>query len=183
VRQYIKDNPSVTDIPSWREQQEGETSKAWATFQKYRDMPIIGEGSRSYGNLAKLVNLKSTSGIEAWSVKNNWKERVTSYDKYMSERSIVLKEESLEVYQTKVVHMETSIAAVGGNIILDMLIEMRAKQRDGQEIDTMDIKRLTSSLLDISVVARRASGMATSFKQETSEEHDLEGQSYIVEGS
>lgn len=169
-------------MASWRERMRGETDKAWKAFQMYRDMPPVGEGARSQALLSERLGYESTRSVEVWSSKFNWTDRVKAYDDYMAEKSIVLREADLEQYQNEVVRRDTESATLVSDVIMRAIFQIRDAQIAGDEVDTMDIKRLTSAMRDVSDIMRRAGKMATSFRSEESDDDDAEQTIFTIGG-
>lgn len=152
---------------SWKSPIPGETAKAFVAFKLYRDMDTPGQEYRTQAKVAEALGHTSMTTVVQWVRKNEWKERVRLYDEHMSNRVLTLRDAGLEEYQRSVTRDDSEAAAVAGQIILNELLKMSVRQREGEEdIDPQDINRLLSALRETSNIRRRAASMPTTFRQE-----------------
>lgn len=85
------------------DKQPGETAKAWAAFQAYRDLG----SSRTMSATLQFLNRKETDSSKRlfyrWASDNNWYERVRQYDIYVDRKQrIELEERDRAAYATKI---------------------------------------------------------------------------------
>lgn len=173
---------SIAQIKPW-ELQPGETPKAFAAFQTYLKMPLVGapEEKRTLANLARKLGLSATSGVEGWSSKYNWQERTIAYDAYMASAAITVRESALREFQQAVITSMGAQLAVLNQILDTQLANTReAQERDG--VSNNDLKKLVDSLAKKDDLARRMAGLPTQYRSEQADEPDEDDIIYVIGG-
>jgi hypothetical protein len=145
-----------------------ETVKAYNAFVKYRTLLIDGEGlgKRSLENTMKLLNLKSMTGVEGWSRKNNWVERAAAWDEKRRTDIIQIQDVDAVVYRQEVTD-RLMLKLVALNKVVDAEIKAALEQQSiGERITAVEIKRLVEATTMLDNLARRAANMPTTFRSE-----------------
>jgi ribosome assembly protein YihI (activator of Der GTPase) len=174
----------VTDLLRVWDRQPSDTPRSWQAFTEYISMPIYGEGDekRSIKNVAKRLGHKSEKQCEEWSAKFNWVERAAAFDAYNGSKAISLREVSLDQVKSAHITRVTTQAAVISSIVEKRLKRVLDALERGEDVDTMDIKRLTDTVDNIDIIMRRATGMPTTYTGAVGEEPDYEQQVYTIGG-
>lgn len=169
---------------SWERLPE-ETPKAHAAFVMYLQMPPFGdaENKRSLANLAKKLELASTSGVEGWSAKYNWQERAVAYDAFMQTKAITIRETALRDFQQNIVTRMGAQLAVINEVLDRAWKEVNDRQVAGGETDLAALKKLMDATKAKDDLARRMAGLPTQYTTQKAEEQDPEDNVYIIGGS
>ena len=128
-----------------------EPSRAWETFQVYRDMKYhqpAGKknGGRSLIEISKRFKI-STTAVERYSAKWKWIDRTRAYDNWI-DKNFLQKETvsvALELKSDQLI-AERSLRAVG----MKMLAEV-SKAIDDKKIDAKQMASMTERLLSAAV--------------------------------
>ncbi len=161
--------------PIW-ERLPDETDFAWAAFETYRDMPLVGKRyeRRSYGNLAVKIEHKSETTIQGWARKYKWRDRVRAYDASRSRAMTEMRSVGLQEYKVQVVEELTQQVFTIKDIANRVLLELQRRTEDN--LDKMDVKELNDVIKGLKSaqevvkgaddLARRAASMPTTFTSE-----------------
>ena len=176
-----------TDTKIW-ERQPNETSKAFLAFQSFIRMPVRDIEDKS--NNRTLLNLthklgyktrgedKAASSIEMWSSKYGWRERAAVYDAYLARTSLAVRETSLGEFQKQVIEQSTLRIATMHRVV-EQKIEKLINSDD--EVDALELVRVTSAMKTLDDLSRRIGRMPTSFVAERiEEEEENEDQVFII---
>lgn len=174
----------MTDLLRIWDRQPNDTQNSWQAFTEYLNMPIYGneEEKRSIKNVAKKLGHSSDKQCGKWSAKYNWVERAAAYDAYMSTKSLTIVETTIDAYRVAHIQRTQMHTAVLSSIVEKRLNRVLKAIDAGEDVDTMDIKRLVDSVDAIDIIGRRAAGMPTSFTGVQGEEPDYEGAKFIIGG-
>lgn len=182
LRLYTWMNNMDQAARSW-DKLPNETTKAFAAFCVYRDLPPYGDNSRSIDRVKKELGLSSGNNVNGWSSKFSWVERARSFDAYKSTRSITLTEVAQDEYAKSMV-TATSARLVGLGRIVEKLISKTMDKIDNNEVvDAGDIKRLVEMVKTIDDLGRRQAGLPTTYITKPSEATpDDEDQVFVIGG-
>lgn len=145
-----------------------ETDKAWAAFQVYRDLPLLGEKAerRTLANVTRKLGHNRKNQVEKWSSGYQWVDRSRAYDAHLGRIALTVREVGLKEYQQTVIH-SLNLQLVVANEILDRsLAEMKDQMDAGKTPDPLDVKRLIGAIHEKDDLARRAANMPTGFFRE-----------------
>ena len=161
----------------------GETDKAWAAFQVYRDLPLFGEKStrRTLVNAARILDYSDDQQLAKWSSKNSWVDRTRGYDAHLGHNALTIREAALSEYQQAVVASLGMQLIMADEIINRSLAAMKRELDEGTVPSTLDVKRIMSSIREKDDLARRAGKMPVSFRRSDAEEDD-EDMVYVIGG-
>ena len=148
------------------EMMQGESAKAFAAFQIYRDLPAT---ERSYAEVARIQGITSATQLERWGSpdKFNWVERARAYDAFRDRTSIIF--EQAETHNA----IQNALSMEGGEIGAMQVVLQRkiAQMLDAPNLfTTLDIARLTASLDKLHMMRRRNLGLPTNYTTEGAEE-------------
>lgn len=154
------------DTPELWERQEDESMQHYLKFCKYRDMPYGTDGKepekRSLRKLAELLGYKTKSGLEILSSKNNWVERATAYDVYMTELERFKNEQ--EIKKMHDLHAKLGVQllnkATRGLLVLD-----------DKELSAQDIARLADVGVKIERLSRGDAAETIALNTKASVQH------------
>jgi len=140
------------------ERQAGETYKAYAAFLVYRDLPL---DVRSIALTADKLG-KSKQGIQIWSSKYKWRDRVLAYDAYLSGISMLDRQKRLEDMNKR--HVQEAQA-------FQIKAMQALKALDINDMSPKDVLAWTQVAIDIE---RRALDVPTEVtRQETTVHHTI----------
>lgn len=162
-------------LPIW-ERLPDETDFAWAAFETYRDMPLVGKRyeRRSYGNLAMKIDHKSETTIQGWARKYRWRDRVKAYDATRSRAMTEMRSVGIQEYKVQVVEELTQQVFTIKDIANRVLMELQRRAEDNLEtLETKELNDIIKGLKGAQEVvkgaddlARRAANMPTTFTSE-----------------
>lgn len=142
------------------ERQEGETDKAFEAFVIYRDLGT----DRSLVKVREKLG-KSATLIERWSSRNNWVERVQSYDVEMDRKSLLQEEKK----RKDMAKRHANYATVFQQKVLE-----RLQNLNPAELSTSDMIRWFEISVKIERLSRGESTDITSLEHggEVSQKHE-----------
>lgn len=179
----------VEATPIW-ERLNDETDNAWAAFQVYMDMPLVGKRHerRSYGNLAAKIEHRSETTIQGWARKYRWRDRVKAYDRYRGKAQAEIRAVGIEEYKAQVVEELTQQVYGIKDIANKVLQELhRRAEEDLQELETKELidivkglKGATEVVKQADDLARRAASMPTTYTSDQGVEVEPETLEFFV---
>ncbi len=164
---------SMMEAPPIWERLPDETDFAWAAFEQYRDMPLVGGryDRRSYGNLAMKIQHKSETTIQGWARKYQWRNRVKAFDAHQGRARTEMRIVGIDAYRTQVVEELTQQVFIIKDTANRVLMELSRRAEDSMEsLATKDLieivrglKGATEVVKEADNLARRAAAMPTTF--------------------
>lgn len=142
------------------ERQEGETTKAFEAFAKYRDLGL----ERSIRKVARELS-KSDTIIKRWSSKWDWVERVKAYDMEMDRQALIQEEKK----RKDMAKRHANLATVFQQKVLE-----RLKAINPAELSTSDLVRWFEISVKIERLSRGESTDITSLEHggEVNQKHE-----------
>lgn len=140
-----------------------ETDNAWAAFEVYRDMPLVGKRTerRSYGNLAVKIEHRSETTIQGWARKYQWRNRVKAYDAHRGRAMTQMRSIGIEEYRTQVVEELTQQVFTIKDVANKVLMELhRRAEEDLQNLETKELNDIVKGLKGASEVVKQADDLA-----------------------
>lgn len=175
---------AATTIQPW-DRRPTETDASWNAFQVYLSLPHYHadeKEKRNIANVAWKIGNKHTSQCYNWASEYKWIERARAYDAYQTRALAVIREASLAEFAKHRTKVLTEQLTVLDRIIGKTLQNAEAAANKGDSIDTLSLLRLANAVETVDNLGRRVAGLPTKFEKGVANDHDLEGDDYIIIG-
>jgi hypothetical protein len=134
-----------------------EPQKAWEAFQLFIRLPTI---DRKYTTVAKALK-KHLSQIKMWGRKYHWQSRAANYDAFLAQSEAETYSKELGLLQAVVTQQELEDV----NRLRDAWSKALDTANAENTMTPLEMNRLTVARQGISILARRATRMQTTYKE------------------